>query len=330
MRKFVSVLASCVVGSIVAAQAAEVVDQSQTVIDLSDQWSLGQSAREKYAQTFTAGITGALTALRLPIFGCSGEAVVEIRNVGADGAPGTTVLRETRIAASATPISATTLQEYRLSASVAIVSGQQYAIALRMADDDGVAFCRMLKSLPGELYPAGDGFLKKPANGPNWLALSTIGVSPFYDDLAFETVVDTGPGPGASSGDCLIPGVAGGPPIPSNAPVCRCLQDEGLREFRCALLHPDFFAIRRIPWPLPLAETYRETWQILPLTKLTAPVRIDLAGQMSKPVSLNFAGKSRQALETRSVVLKTTSHEGPATIVYGQERISVARLQPKP
>jgi hypothetical protein len=62
--------------------------------------------------------------------------------------------------------------------------------------------------------------------------------------------------------------------VPSWLPVCRCLQDQGLREFRCALFHPDFFLFRGTPWPLKPEEKYNVKWTLVPLGQLKGVLEV--------------------------------------------------------
>jgi hypothetical protein len=306
------------------AGAAEVVDQSQPAVDLSRGYlGVGGGVEQKLAQTFTSGVDGDLVALRLPIVGCSrGDLVLEIRVAGPSGGPDGALLTTTRVDPALAPVSGAALHEFRLSAAVRIRAGARYAFIARM--DPSTASCSYAHSPLGtDLYGGGEHFFESNANPPGWVtSVSTSGEF----DLAFETVVETGVGPVAASGrNCLIPSApAGGLPIPESLPVCRCLRDGGLREFRCALLHPDFLAIRRTPWPIDLGRPYTETWEILPLTKLSAPIGVKLeGGNIPKPIDLAFKGLSRKSVQARAVTLtaplQADDLKATAALTYGGE-----------
>lgn len=312
------------------AHAAEVVDQSQTAIDLSRGYlGVGGDNEQKIAQTFIAGVTGDLVALRLPIVGCGrGDLVLEIRIAGPSGSPDGALLNTTRIDPALAPVSGSALHEFRLSAPVRIRASAGYAFTVRM--DPLTANCSYAQSPLGtDLYAGGEHFFESNANPPGWvLSASTGGEA----DLAFETVVETGTAPVAGGErNCLIPGgPAGGLPIPESLPVCRCLRDEGLREFRCALLHPDFFAIRRTPWPIDLGRPYTETWEILPLTKLAASISVRLEGDnIAQQIDMTFKGLSRKLVQARALTLKAPANaidlKGAATLSYGDERWTLDR-----
>lgn len=308
-----------------AAQAAEVVDQSQTMIDAgSGLLGIGGDSEQKLAQSFTAGVTGTMVAIRAPIIGCAGgDLVLEVRLAGAGGAPDGALLNSTRVAPSSVPVTGAAFHEMRLNATVAIRRGVKYAYTLRMDPVASTSNCNYVHSAVGDLYADGEHFFDSRPNPPGWVAASAVPEPRL--DLAFETIVDTGSPAPVASGDCYIPGGAAGmAPIPDFLPVCRCLRDAGLREFRCALLNPDFFAIRRIPWPIPFGAPYRETWEVLPMTKLSDAVRIELKGaNIGEPINMSFAGKSRKALETRvstfTAPKEATAVPGVATIRYGQQ-----------
>ncbi len=318
----------------VTAHAAEAVDQSQTSIDVARGYlGIGGDSAQKLAQTFRPGVTGDLVALRLPVVGCGrGDLVIEIRVAGPDGSPDGALLNTTRVDPALVPSGGRALHEFRLSAPLRVRRSAGYAFTLRM-DPEAPAYCSYAHSpLGSDLYPDGSAYFDVRPNPPGWIESRTLGGQ---SDLGFETIVDTGPAPVArGSRNCLIPGApAGAPPIPDSLPICRCLEDEGLREFRCALLHPDFFAIRRTPWPIELGRPYTETWEILPLTKLTAPIGVRLEGaNIAKPVELSFKGLSRKSVQARAVTLKAPETlvevKGAALLSYGQESWAIDRTLP--
>lgn len=315
------------------ANAAEIVDQSQPALDLARGYlGIGAASEQKLAQSFKAGVTGDLVALKLPIGGCAGgDLVLEVRVAGPDGSPDGALLNTTRIDPALAPPDGGALHEFRLSGPVRVRASAGYAFVVRM--DPLTAHCSYAHSPAGsDLYENGEFFFEALPNPPGWVtSVSTGGQS----DLAFETVVETGSGPVAATGrNCLIPGAPGGAlPIPETLPVCRCLRDEGLREFRCAFLHPDFFAIRRTPWPIDLGRPYAETWEILPLTKLAAPIGVRLEGDnIPKPIDLAFKGLSRKSVQSRAVTLmspvKAVDLKGAAMLTYDAETWTLDRTFP--
>lgn len=315
------------------AAAAERVDQAQTSLDAARGFlGIGGESEQKLAQTFTAGLTGDLVALRLPIIGCArGDLVIEIRIAGPGGTPDGPLLGVTRIDPALAPVSGAALHDFRLAAPVRIRASAQYAFVLRM-EPEPAAFCSYAHSPVGpDLYARGALFHDTRPNPPGWIPSASTGGE---SDLAFETVVETGSPAVAGGGrNCLIPGApAGAPPIPEHLPICRCLRDESLREFRCSFLHPDFFAIRRTPWPIELGRPYTESWEVLPLTKLPAPIIVRLEGAgVAQPVDLGFKGASRKSLQARTVTLKAPEKPGlkaTATLFYGENQWAIDRSFP--
>ena len=63
-------------------------------------------------------------------------------------------------------------------------------------------------------------------------------------------------------------------PIPSFVPLCRCLQDELARAFRCGILMPNLVLEREIPWPIPRGESFSAKWKMTPLRPLEGDVSI--------------------------------------------------------
>ncbi|MDH3660658.1 MAG: hypothetical protein OEU92_11655 [Alphaproteobacteria bacterium] len=91
-------------------------------------------------------------------------------------------------------------------------------------------------------------------------------------EVALRVPEGGSPPPVVSSNCDILGGSALG--IPRWLPVCRCLEDPGLREFRCALAHPDFFLVRRIPWPIPVEQEFDISWTMTPLTNMRGDITI--------------------------------------------------------
>ncbi|MEQ1929822.1 MAG: hypothetical protein ABL957_04710 [Parvularculaceae bacterium] len=305
-----------------AAQAAEVVDQSNDRFAVSPAiptHAIGGASRQELAQTFTVGLSGPLVKLRLPLACESGELTIDIVALSAGLPTGASRGRTTVAATSVRRVHPTppSFIDIALAAPIAVTAGERLAFVLRNATGE----CAVSRAEAGETYAAGDGYFISLPDGPSWRSLDLDGIlAPDPADHLFQTAIDApAPPPATSSGCIVLPG-SGGRPV--DLPICRCLRDEGLREFRCALLNPDFFAIRRIPWPLPLDTPYTETWEVLPLTKLKGPIGVKLEGaNISKPIDLSFAGKSQRVLISRPVKLsapaKAADIKGLATISYG-------------
>ncbi len=303
-----------------AALADFVVDQSNDAIAAAPAiptTAVGGGSSQRLAQTFTVGMTGSFAKLRLPLGCASGTLVIEIVEQSPAGLPSGAVLRRTSVPAasvrSVIPTPATMIDIFLVS-PLNVTAGDRLAIVLTNESGE----CAVARADAGETYAGGEAYFIGLPDAPDWVTLDRDGViSVDPSDLPFQTLMEV---PGSSSSSNCLPGFPGG----GDPPVCRCLRDEGLREFRCAFLHPDFFAIRRIPWPIPLDRSYAESWEVLPMTKLDGAIRLELKGaNIAKPVVLTFIGKSLKALELRKAVLKAPSQPanipGSATLTYGNE-----------
>lgn len=94
--------------------------------------------------------------------------------------------------------------------------------------------------------------------------------------LELEARAPGGDGGGGGGGGMIGGGLClGGLPITSDAPICRCLRDRVLRELRCALLHPDFFLIRRTPLPGPVGQPFPVRWSFTPLGGFSGSVVVE-------------------------------------------------------
>jgi len=262
-------------------------------------------SEQKLAQTFIAGLDGPLTHLKLPVGCSSGALIIEIRRQEA-GMPTGDILGGVTAPAADLPDSPTDFPLIELDAPIPMSPGDALAFTLR----NETGSCGLLRGASGDRYANGRSFFDARPNLPGWAPVVKVDSRPDEAlDLAFATLV-TRPGI-RSGGRCVIPGredpATGRPfelPISEFVPACRCFQDAGAREMRCGILHPDFFVIRHIPFPLTPGQPYEETWQFAPLTKLDGPVRITLEGAgFSKPVDMTFP--SRGQFKGRDLITAT-------------------------
>lgn len=319
----VAVLLATVAG---AARAEPVVDQSQPAVDPAAGFlGIGGDAEQQLAQTFTVGLTGNLVGLRLPISGCGGgDLTIEIVDLDSAGRPGATVRASASFPPAEVPSAPPgTFLDFLFDAPLSVTTGQRLAFTLRMSP--AMANCSLMEAPAGDSYAGGDAYFDARPNPPGWVRRRETDAR---FDLPFETLMDDlsppGPPPMASRSCDLPPPAGGGPGIglPAFLPICRCLEDPGLREFRCALLHPDFFLVRRIPAPIPLDRSYVEIWQFSPLTQLSAPVRLRIEGAgFAQPVEFAFDAQTKPgAFQTRRLKAAAPSKPadlpGKATISY--------------
>lgn len=269
---------------------------------------IGGDSEQKLAQSFTVGFDGDLVGLRLPIAGCGhGELLIEIRELD-DGLPTGRLIRAVHIPASDVPFSYDGFQDFYFPTAIAVSAGDVLAFTVQTVGEG--SFCSYATAPDGDTYPRGEGFFDARPNPPGWLAFKGFASGP--KDLVFYTLMDDPMSSTSSSGRCVIPDhidpATGLPielPISRYAPACRCFRDAGLRELRCGILHPDFFAIRRIPFPLIPGQPYEEVWQFSPLAKLDGPVRITLeGGGFEKPVHISFPTKTKFSAKNLTAAMK--------------------------
>ena len=277
MSKLFSAVLGCFclfAGSI--ANGAVVVDQEQPLIDSSAGFlGIGGDSEQKLAQSFTVGFSGSLVGLRLPIAGCgSGELVIELREMDG-GNPTGPVIRTIRVSPADVSFSFAGFTDFFFPAPLPVNAGDVYAFTVR-TEGDG-SFCSYATPPSGELYPRGSGFFDARPNPPGWVTFKEFPEGP--QDLPFFTLMDD-PAGGGSSENCVAQTSGGAVPLPIDAatPVCRCFEDLIFNELRCGILHPDFFIVRRIPFPLPPGRDYVERWQFTPLTDLDGPVYLSISG----------------------------------------------------
>jgi hypothetical protein len=300
MNNLRTILAMLIVLALIVgtAHARLVTDQSQPEFVL-DPGPLAidndPGSEQKLAQTFIAGLDGPLTHLKLPVGCSSGALIIEIRRQN-EGMPTGEILGGVTVPATDLSGTPTGFRTIELDAPVVMSPGDKLAFTLR----NETGSCGLLRSASGDLYTNGRAFFDARPNPPGWEPFIKVDSRPDEAlDLAFATLVrrpDIG-----SAEKCIIPGridpATGRPlelPISAYVPACRCFQDAGARELRCGVLHPDFFVIRRIPFPLMPGEPYEEVWQFAPLTKLDGPVRIRLeGGGFEKPVQMSFPSKAQ-------------------------------------
>lgn len=280
------------------AHAGIVADQEQLMIDASAGFlGVGGDSEQKLAQTFTVGADGELVGLRLPIAGCGrGDLLLEIRELDG-GRPEGRLLRAVTIPGDEVQVSYEGFQDFFFPMGLDVTAGDRLAFTVQTVGED--SYCSYATAPVGDLYPSGEGYFDSRPNPPGWVSWKEFPTDP--QDLAFATLLDDPTVGSMSSGRCVIPGrldpSTGLPlelPISRFVPACRCFEDAGAREFRCGVLHPDFFAIRRIPFPLTLGKPYEETWQFAPLAELDGPVKITLeGGGFEKPVQISFPVKQK-------------------------------------
>lgn len=241
--------------------------------------SVGGSPNRVIGQTVTAGMTGDLMRVEIGI-GCdSGALILEIVNLWPGREiPGLTVRSSLTIPASAIP-NPPVPRTFELDRDrwPHMNTGDRFAIVLR--NDTGV--CTAMTgalALDGSSYPDGEGRFRRAEHSPeSWFQFLDFGKT---GDLGFKTTVNAVD----DAAPCILNGFT--PlPFPNWVPACRCLADEGLREFRCAFLHPSYFLSRHIPMPIHAGKTFEVKWTLT----LFAPMKgaLELKDPLS-PKPLRF------------------------------------------
>lgn len=218
------------------------------------------------AQTVTAGLTGDLMRVELTI-GCDGGALIlEVVNLAPRSSlPGTVVRSRTTIDAASIP-NPPEVRTFDLDRWPSMSGGDQFAIVLR----NETGSCTAVKgpmAPDGSSYPGGEGYFRNAgATSIAWLQFLDFGKT---GDLGFKTIVNVP----VDSPPCIVNGVA--TPIPGFLPICRCIEDQGLRDFRCALLHPEYFLFRNLPTPLRVNEKFKVKWTLVVYASMKGVVEID-------------------------------------------------------
>ena len=300
------------------ANADVVLDQEQPLIEpAAGRRAIGGPSEQQLAQTVTAGISGRLVEVHVPVSCGSGEVILEIFAVSDSGAPGSPVFaREHRLAAEfSRETDPPAFHRFVLDPAPRFEAGDRFTISLRNKTGE----CAMWPSPDGDTYPPGDGWFVNNAPPSTGWTRNADTPDPF-EDWPFQTFVDNTPPPAPPlpAPPCIVTGFGVGF-IPSWLPVCRCLQDEGLRELRCALFHPDFFLFRRTPWPLEPEEKYNVKWTLVPLSQLKGVLEVSEGLGFKGPLTFfvdQLPPGASMTLEYPAVAGKAGNYKVENTIVF--------------
>jgi hypothetical protein len=124
---------------------------------------------QSIAQVLVAGSSGALTEVRLPIFG-TGSITVEIRGV-TNGVPNATVLASQTFNTSPGDAFASGMRRFIFSQSVSVSGGTQYAIVLSSATTS----LGLTLGPVGNFYPGGDQFFLNNGTNGGWVTSGSAG-----------------------------------------------------------------------------------------------------------------------------------------------------------
>jgi hypothetical protein len=172
-----------------------VVDQQQPSIDqaagglgIFQQPTTG-GAGQSLVQTVTAGITGSLDAVSLPVQCASGDLVVRIQGLNVSGTPNGVVLASQVVNGMSYPqfgANPPTLRQIAFTSPASFNVGDQFAIVI-----ESQGSCDMFKGPVGNPYAGGQGYYdSRPPS-----ALQPLINDGGRDDLPFQTLVTPGAGP---------------------------------------------------------------------------------------------------------------------------------------
>ena len=168
------------------------LDQSQPLIDAEISIAIGGGTGQKLAQIITAGASGSLTAVGLPLAG-TGNLIVQIQGVNGSSPNGTAMLSQTFNGAEF-PDFYTDPTGFRIlvfSHPISIQAGNRFALVLSVpSSGTGENAFGLISGPKGNPYLRGDGAYAELPNLNNWMPLG------LQYDIPFQTFVQTVPEPG--------------------------------------------------------------------------------------------------------------------------------------
>ena len=94
-------------------------------------------------------------------------------------------------------------------------------------------------------------------------------------------------------------------PFPNFVPLCRCFENRIFREFRCALINPDFFLVFRTPLPIFANKSFEMSWSLIPLSENMKNVSIET----TLPISFKQEGKKNAVVNLPFIAVDTPSRK---------------------
>jgi hypothetical protein len=193
-RVLLSAMLTAAVGAGVFAQPPRVViDQANAPASVADiSYAIGGQSDQYLAQTVTVGVAGRLWEVRLPVGCATGDLVLEIRDVGSDGKPGTRVLRQLTFDAASNPelYPPSLTSEFRIlrvtGRPLNFAVGDTFAIVVaNAARYDGS--CGLWPGNPGNTYAGGQGWFQ--GDSPFGRVWNPISIGRPDEDLPFQTMM---------------------------------------------------------------------------------------------------------------------------------------------
>ena len=167
--------------SVFAFAATLIIDQQQPVIDLNvGAMAIGDFTHQLVAQTFTAGVTGQLRQVDLPIACDSGQLIVELQGVTASGEPNGQVLSRKVVRATNLPsVNPPVLRSFVFKNAIHFQAGDRFAVVL----ENKRGSCGIFQGPAGNPYVPGETFFQDDINSFGW-----VGSSEFDNrDVPFQT-----------------------------------------------------------------------------------------------------------------------------------------------
>lgn len=169
--------------------ATSVIDQQQPNIDITAgiTHAIASGSEQKLAQVVSAGVSGVLTEVRLPVVCSSGSnLIIEIQNVEQD-MPGRIVLTSQTYPASSLPAFNLNSVEFRsltFATPVRFDAGDKFAVVLTSSGS-----CGIFPGPLGDSYSGGAAYFDARPNPPGWVCFCDF----TRFDLPFQTVVELDP-----------------------------------------------------------------------------------------------------------------------------------------
>lgn len=166
---------------------AATVDQAQLSLDTDGYYEeIGASDDTQIAQTFTAGLSGKLVSLKLPVSCTSGDLMMKIQGVNTNGEPDGIIAASQTITGSdiATNVG---FRELDFTSPATISSGKKYAFVL-----DSTGTCKLTIGPNSDSYSPGKSYFSDQPNrdkGFMWLDYFRFTANGFGDDFPFQVVV---------------------------------------------------------------------------------------------------------------------------------------------
>lgn len=311
------------------AWSAEEIGSEQPLIEPNTSFEIGGPDRVELWQTFEIGEYGdptsfppLITAIEIAIFCPSALPLMEIYNGSWLNPVRRSYVERNR---SAIRDPRPRLERFELTTPIEHRSRQSYAIRISLLNPQPNETC----TISGGAFGNPDPQVHLLINDANQQIFENFG--DYFDrrdiEMAYRALVDVPSAPTPPEFcEVAYSGSSDRPPpeLPKDLPLCRCFEDPFLFEMRCGYLASDFFLLSRIPWPLEIGQSYKETWEFRPFKALSAPVKLRLeGGNLSKPVEKDFKSKTSKTFIEKFEVKRV--YGGPDADMLGTSSLTFRR-----